>query len=189
MNAKRIFDLLLAIIALIPVVAISFVVAIIIKATSPGPVLHRSKRVGRGVDNYFSMLKFRTMITDAPQVATHLLNDPEKYVTGVGHFLRGTSLDELPQLWNVFTGEMSFVGPRPALYNQDDLMALRKKSHVDKLVPGITGWAQINGRDDISIEEKVKLETYYLNNRSLRLDIKILAWTVTGAVAGKNVSH
>ena len=189
MNAKRIFDLLLAIIALIPVVTLSFVVAIIIKATSPGPVLHRSKRVGKGVDNYFPMLKFRTMITDAPQVATHLLNDPEKYVTRVGRFLRGTSLDELPQLWNVFTGEMSFVGPRPALYNQDDLMALRKKSHVDKLVPGITGWAQINGRDDISIEEKVKLETYYLNNRSLLLDIKILAWTVTGAVSGKNVSH
>ena len=189
MSAKRIFDIILAIIALVPVVALCFILSIIIKATSPGPVLHRSKRVGKGVDHYFSMLKFRTMITDAPQVATHLLNDPEKYVTGVGRFLRGTSLDELPQLWNVFTGEMSFVGPRPALYNQDDLMALRRKSGVDKLVPGITGWAQINGRDDISIEEKVKLETYYLNNRSILFDTKILALTVTGAVSGENVSH
>ena len=185
---KRLFDIIL-VFALIPFFApVLMILAIFIKATSKGPVFHFSRRVGKD-SSFFYMVKLRTMMIDTPQVATHLMDDPKRYLTSIGGFLRKTSLDELPQLWNVLSGQMSFVGPRPALYNQDDLMALRIAKGVDKLVPGITGWAQINGRDDISIEDKVDLEAWYGENRSFLLDLKIMALTAFKATTRRDVSH
>lgn len=186
--AKRIFDLLLALTLLPPAFLLMGVIAAAVKLTSEGPVLYFSERVGRHRKN-FMMAKVRTMRVDTPQLATHLMTEPEKYLTPVGPLLRKTSLDELPQLWNVIKGEMSFVGPRPALFNQDDLVALREEKGINELVPGVTGWAQINGRDDLAIPDKVALEEYYLKNRSFLLDMKILAMTFLGVFKSDGVSH
>ncbi|THD78852.1 MAG: sugar transferase [Phenylobacterium sp.] len=159
-----------------------------VRLESPGPALHWSKRVGR-YNEIFPMPKFRTMRTGAPDVATHLLDDPDRWVTPLGRFLRRTSLDELPQLWSVLKGDMSLVGPRPALFNQDDLVALRTDAGVDALRPGLTGWAQINGRDELPIPDKVKLDAEYLARRSLGFDVRIMAGTAWAAVTGRGVSH
>lgn len=184
---KRIIDfclaLLLAIIGAIPMA----VTVILVKLTSKGPVLYWSDRIGRD-NRTFHMPKFRTMRVDAPEVASHLLDDPQWWLTPVGSFLRRTSLDELPQLWSILGGHMSFVGPRPALYNQHDLIAMRTRHGVHTLTPGLTGWAQINGRDELSIPEKVALDLHYLQNYSFRLDMKILAATFAQVVRRKGTS-
>jgi len=173
---KRLFDLclgaLLFILLLIPMILI----AVAIKLTSKGPAIHWSKRVGKH-NKIFPMPKFRSMKIDTPQVATHLVEDPKSFLTPIGHFLRKSSLDELPQLYSVMKGDMSFVGPRPALFNQEDLVELRTKKHIEQLRPGITGWAQINGRDELPIHIKVDLDYFYLTNQSLTLDLKIMAKT------------
>jgi len=163
-------------------------IALLVKCTSAGPAIHWSARVGKN-NTRFQMPKFRTMRTDAPDVATHLLNDSDRYITPIGKILRGTSLDELPQLWNILKGNMVFVGPRPALYNQDDLIQLRIENGIHQLVPGITGWAQINGRDALTIPDKVALDVYYLKNRSFALDLKIMAGTVLTVFMRKDVAH
>jgi len=186
--SKRLFDLLLAIV-LIPLVAIlAGLIAVFIRMSSRGPVLYWSDRVGRR-NRIFSMPKFRSMRTNTPAIASHLLVDPAAYLTPVGSFLRKTSLDELPQFWSVFKGDMSFVGPRPALFNQDDLIALRAAQGVHELVPGITGWAQVNGRDELSIPEKVKLDVEYLHRRSFCFDLRILWLTLMKVLRRDGVSH
>ena len=156
--------------------------------TSKGPVLYWSDRIGRN-NEIFKMPKFRSMLIDTPAVATHLLDNPDVYLSPIGGFLRRFSLDELPQLLSVLKGDMSFVGPRPALYNQDDLIALRTEKGVDKLLPGITGWAQVNGRDELSIPDKVALDVEYLNRQSFWFDIKILWMTFIRVVKRDGVSH
>jgi O-antigen biosynthesis protein WbqP len=173
---KRAVDLLILLVAscvfALPMVAI----ALLVRLTSPGPALYWSRRVGKD-NQIFLMPKFRSMRTDTPQLATHLLTDSDKWITPVGRLLRITSLDEVPQLYNVLRGDMSFVGPRPALFNQDDLIALRTECGVSQILPGVTGWAQINGRDELAIPDKVKLDEYYLHHQSLGFDMKILALT------------
>lgn len=185
---KRLADLILALIAtcilLIPVI----VVAMMVRLTSKGPVIYWSDRVGR-YNHIFKMPKFRSMLIDTPAVATHLLNNPDQYLTPVGSFLRKSSLDELPQLWSILKGDMSFVGPRPALYNQADLIALRTEKQVHTIVPGLTGWAQINGRDELPIPQKVELDVYYLQHQSLILDIKILFLTFFKVIKRDGVTH
>jgi O-antigen biosynthesis protein WbqP len=163
-------------------------IALAIKVTSKGPVLHWSDRVGHW-NRIFKMPKFRSMRTDAPQVATHLLHNPEAYLTSIGGFLRRSSLDELPQLFSVLCGDLSLVGPRPALFNQDDLISLRTERGIHQLVPGLTGWAQVNGRDDLPIPEKVLLDCEYLHARSFWLDLNILAMTVVKVARREGVSH
>ena len=165
-----------------------FIVALLVKATSTGSILYWSDRVGRR-NMIFRMPKFRTMQVGTPAVATHLLSDSGQYLTPVGSFLRKSSLDELPQLWSIFVGDMSFVGPRPALFNQDDLIALRTQYGVDELVPGLTGWAQVNGRDELSIPVKVQYEVEYLNKQSFWFDLKILGLTFLKVVRRAGVSH
>jgi O-antigen biosynthesis protein WbqP len=186
--AKRAFDLLLAAVAtgllILPIV----VIGLLVRLTSPGPALYWSNRVGQG-NRIFKMPKFRTMRLGTPAVATHLLDDPHVYLTPVGAFLRKTSLDELPQLWSIWKGDMTFVGPRPALYNQDDLVALRTRYHVDALVPGLTGWAQVNGRDDLPIPQKVELDAEYLARRSFLLDLRILWLTLLKVLHQEGISH
>jgi O-antigen biosynthesis protein WbqP len=185
---KRIFDLILALIIL----ALSFIplifIAIAVRLTSKGPTLHWSSRVGKD-NRTFSMPKFRTMRLETPQVATHLLRNPKQYETPIGPFLRKTSLDELPQLFNIFKGDMSFVGPRPALFNQYDLIQLRTKGKVHHLLPGLTGWAQINGRDTLSIPDKVALDVEYLKQQSFVFDIRILWATILKVLKRDGVSH
>ncbi|HEX2559107.1 sugar transferase [Phenylobacterium sp.] len=185
---KRAFDVTAAGLGLLLLSPILLAIAIAVRLNSPGPALHWSKRVGRG-NAIFLMPKFRTMRTGAPNVATHLLQDPEAWVTPVGGFLRRTSLDELPQLWSVLKGDMSLVGPRPALFNQDDLVALRTDAGVHVLRPGVTGWAQVNGRDELPIPRKVELDAEYLARRSLTLDLKILILTGLTAFSGRGVRH
>ena len=185
---KRVFDFGVSVFALIFFAPFFLICAIVVKLTSKGPVFYVSDRIGAN-NSHFDMIKFRTMRTDTPQVATHLMTDPKAFLTPVGDFLRKTSLDELPQLVNVIKGEMSIVGPRPALFNQDDQIALRTESGVHVLTPGITGWAQINGRDDIAIEKKVELDTWYLENRSFSLDLKIIWLTAWKVGFRKDVSH
>lgn len=188
MLAKRLFDLLLALCAtpflLLPIL----LVALVVRLTSPGPVLYWSDRVGRG-NRLFRMPKFRSMRVDTPAVATHLLNDPAAYLTPVGSFLRRSSLDELPQLWSILCGDMSFVGPRPALFNQDDLIEQRTQVGVHDLPPGLTGWAQINGRDELAIEEKVRFDAEYLQRRSFAFDLRILWLTALKVLRRDGVSH
>ncbi len=185
---KRLFDIALAL-ALMPfALPLMLLVALMVKTTSPGPVIHWSTRVGRHRVN-FKMAKVRTMRIDTPQLPTHLMTDAKNYLTPVGGFLRKSSLDELPQLWNVLVGEMSFVGPRPALFNQDDLVAMREEKGINDLVPGVTGWAQINGRDEIDLSEKVALEADYLARRSLSFDLKIIWLTFLQALTGADVRH
>ena len=185
---KRLFDVCVAgSAALILVVPLS-VVAILVKTTSKGPVLYWSDRVGKN-NTIFKMPKFRSMRIDTPAVATHLLQNPQAYLTPIGGFLRKSSLDELPQLWSILTGDMSLVGPRPALYNQDDLIALRTKKGVHQLVPGLTGWAQINGRDELPIPEKVALDVQYLQRQSFAFDMTILWKTFIKVLVRDGVSH
>ncbi|MBV5330170.1 MAG: sugar transferase [Chlorobium sp.] len=185
---KRSFDLLLACVATAILLLPLGVVALLVKLTSPGPVLYWSNRVGR-YNQLFKMPKFRSMQVDTPAVATHLLGDPRAYLTPIGSFLRKTSLDELPQLWCIFKGELSFVGPRPALFNQNDLVELRTQKGIHLLTPGLTGWAQINGRDEISIPKKVELDDYYLHNRSFGFDMKIIFSTVLKVVKREGIVH
>lgn len=185
---KRSLDLTLGMIALSLTAVPMLLVAVLVKITSRGPVLYWSDRVGR--DNYiFRMPKFRTMRVDTPVVPTHLLRSPDQYLTPIGGFLRKISLDELPQIWTILIGDMSLVGPRPALFNQVDLIALRAEFGVHRLVPGMTGWAQINGRDDLPIPRKVKLDVEYMKNISLFNDIKILCLTFYIVLVRDGVSH
>ncbi|PKO70603.1 MAG: UDP-phosphate galactose phosphotransferase [Betaproteobacteria bacterium HGW-Betaproteobacteria-16] len=185
---KRVFDLLVALLAglvlLIPLV----VLAVLVRLTSKGPALYWSDRVGRH-NHIFKMPKFRTMRVDTPAVATHLLKDPSTYLTPIGPFLRKSSLDELPQLWSILKGDMSLVGPRPALFNQDDLIALRTECGVHELVPGLTGWAQINGRDELPIPDKVRLDVEYLQRRSMGFDLTILWRTALSVLRRDGITH
>jgi len=187
-NMKRFFDLILAAIAgcilLVPVLA----VAALVRLTSKGAVLYWSDRVGRN-NSLFRMPKFRSMQMGTPAVATHLLSNPDVYLTPIGSFLRKSSLDELPQLWSILKGDMSFVGPRPALFNQHDLIELRTKAGVHQLLPGLTGWAQINGRDELPIPQKVALDVEYLYRQSFWLDIKIILLTALKVLRRDNVTH
>lgn len=185
---KKSFDLLLSLVLLIITVIPICLIAVLVRLTSRGPALYWSHRVGQG-NKIFEMPKFRTMQMDTPAVATHLLKDPDQYLTPFGKFLRKSSLDELPQLWCILTGEMSFVGPRPALFNQDDLIDLRTKKGIHTLLPGITGWAQVNGRDELPIPIKVELDAYYLQNRSFLMDIKILFMTFFKVLRCEGVKH
>jgi O-antigen biosynthesis protein WbqP len=185
---KRLFDLLLALIAAFVLALPFLIVAIVVRLTSSGPALYWSDRVGKQ-NIIFKMPKFRTMQVGTPAVATHLLSDSSQYLTPVGSFLRKSSLDELPQLWSILVGNMSFVGPRPALFNQDDLIALRTQYGVHELVPGLTGWAQVNGRDELSIPIKVQYELEYLQKQSFLFDIRILGLTFLKVVRRSGVSH
>jgi len=185
---KRLFDLVVALVAAVLLALPILIVALAVRLTSPGPALYWSDRVGRH-NRMFKMPKFRSMRIDTPAVATHLLQNPEQWLTPIGSFLRKSSLDELPQLWSILKGNMSFVGPRPALFNQDDLIALRKEKGVHELVPGLTGWAQVNGRDELPIPQKVQLDTEYLQRRSLLFDLKILWMTALKVMARDGVSH
>ena len=185
---KRCADFLLALIFLVLFSLLWLCIALAIKITSAGPVLYWSDRVGRN-NHLFRMPKFRTMRVGTPAVATHLLKEPDQFLTPIGALLRRTSLDELPQLINVLNGEMSLIGPRPALFNQDDLIALRTAGGVHQLTPGVTGWAQVNGRDELPIPEKVKLDEWYLKNRSFWLDLKILGMTVFKVIRKEGVVH
>ena len=185
---KRVFDLSLALCAAVILALPVLLVAVAVKLTSAGPALYWSDRVGRH-NRIFRMPKFRSMRIGTPAVATHLLADPKVYLTPIGSFLRKSSLDELPQLWSILVGDMSFVGPRPALFNQDDLVALRTEQGVDQLMPGLTGWAQVNGRDELPIPEKVRLDAEYLKRRSLMFDIYILWLTALKVVRRDGVSH
>ena len=184
----RAFDLLLAIFLVLLLLVPFIVVAVLVRSTSKGPTLYWSDRVGKN-NKTFKMPKFRSMLIDTPAVATHLLDDPDAYLSSVGSFLRRSSLDELPQLFSVLKGDMSFVGPRPALFNQDELIALRTKKGVDKLLPGITGWAQVNGRDELLIPDKVDLDVEYLNQQSFWFDMRILWMTFSRVIKRDGVSH
>jgi O-antigen biosynthesis protein WbqP len=191
MLLKRILDLFLTLIGLALLSPLILATYLLVKLTSKGPALHWSQRVGQH-NRLFSMPKFRSMQIGTPQIATHLMNqqsNPNSYLTPVGSFIRKTSLDELPQLWSVLKGDMSVVGPRPALFNQDDLIKLRTKKGVHALKPGITGWAQINGRDEIPIPQKVALDVHYLENQSMLLDLKIIVLTAIKVLRRDNITH
>lgn len=185
---KRIFDIFFAFVFLLVFSVPVFLIALAIRLTSQGPAIYWSRRIGKN-NVIFRMPKFRTMRTDTPAVATHLMTDPDAYLTPIGRFLRKTSLDELPQLWSILKGDMSVVGPRPALFNQDDLVELRTAAGVQKLTPGLTGWAQINGRDELPIPEKVKLDTEYLERKSFLFDLKIVFLTFSKVLHSKGVAH
>ena len=185
---RRAIDALLAVVVLCIFSPVMLFTALTILLTSPGPAIYWSNRVGQH-NRIFKMPKFRTMRVDTPAVATHLLADPEKALTPIGSFLRRNSLDELPQLWSILKGDMSFVGPRPALFNQYDLIALRTQCGVDALVPGLTGWAQVNGRDALSIPDKVQFDMQYLQRRSFAMDMKILYMTFVKVIRRAEVSH
>jgi O-antigen biosynthesis protein WbqP len=185
---KRLFDITCSLLALMILAIPMLIIALLVTLTSKGPVLYWSDRVGR--DNIiFRMPKFRTMRIETPSVATHLLGDPNRWLTPVGKFLRKSSLDELPQLFSILIGDMTIVGPRPALFNQDDLIVLRTKNGVHRLTPGLTGWAQINGRDELPIPAKVDFDEYYLNNRSFLLDMRIIFRTLVKVVKSEGVKH
>jgi O-antigen biosynthesis protein WbqP len=185
---KRIFDILLGCLAAMILLVPVWLVGMAVRITSKGPALYWSDRIGQN-NVIFKMPKFRSMQVGTPAVATHLLGNPNSYLTPIGSFLRTSSLDELPQLWSVLAGDMSFVGPRPALFNQQDLIELRTKYGVHLLLPGITGWAQVNGRDELPNVDKVALDVFYLKNQSLRLDIKILWMTLIKVIRREGVSH
>lgn len=185
---KRALDLLVALVATVVLLIPLAVIAVLVRATSRGPALYWSDRVGQH-NRIFKMPKFRTMRVDTPAVATHLLKNPDAYLTPIGPFLRKSSLDELPQLWSILKGDMSLVGPRPALFNQDDLIALRTERGVHELVPGLTGWAQINGRDELPIPVKVQLDVEYLQRRSFGFDLKILLRTALSVVRRDGITH
>ena len=185
---KRICDILLSLLLLCVLSIPMILIALIVKLTSKGPALYWSDRVGIN-NTLFKMPKFRTMRLDTPEMATHLMEDPDRYLTSVGSFLRKFSLDELPQLWSILKGDMSMIGPRPALYNQDDLIELRSKKGIHRIVPGVTGWAQVNGRDDIPIPLKVEYDEYYMNNKSMLLDLKIAWMTFVNVLGKKGIKH
>lgn len=185
---KKFFDFAMSLIALIILLPAIVLVAVLVKVTSPGPVLYWSDRVGRH-NRIFRMPKFRTMHTGTPAVATHLLADPRQFLTPAGSFLRKSSLDELPQLWSILCGDMSFVGPRPALFNQQDLIELRTQQGVSTILPGLTGLAQVSGRDELAIPEKVRLDTEYMQRQSLFFDIKIIFLTFLKVVRRDGVTH
>ena len=187
-SMKRIFDLILALIILVLSLIPLILIAMSVRLSSKGPALHWSDRVGR-YNRIFSMPKFRTMLVETPQVATHLLHNPRQYETPIGPFLRKTSLDELPQLFNIFKGDMSFVGPRPALFNQYDLIKLRTSKGIHHLRPGLTGWAQVNGRDDLSIKKKVNFDAEYLKKKSFIFDLKILYLTFIKIIRREGIQH
>ena len=185
---KRLIDLAVALVATVFLALPIVITALAVRLTTPGPALYWSDRVGRH-NRIFKMPKFRSMRIDTPAVATHLLQNPQQWLTPIGSFLRKSSLDELPQLWSILKGDMSFVGPRPALFNQEDLIALRTEKGVHELVPGLTGWAQVNGRDELPIPQKVQLDVEYLERRSLLFDMKILWMTALKVLASDGVSH
>ena len=185
---KRALDIVLAALAAVLLALPVIVVALLVRLTSPGPALYWSERVGKD-NRTFRMPKFRSMRVDTPPVATHLLKDPDRFLTPIGPFIRRTSLDELPQLWSILVGDMSFVGPRPALFNQDDLIALRTARGVHRLVPGLTGWAQVNGRDELPIPVKVEMDAEYLRRRSLAFDLRILWMTALKVMRSDGVAH
>ncbi len=185
---KRLFDLALATLVVLLLILPCSAVAVIVRITSRGPVLYWSDRVGR-YNRIFKMPKFRSMRVGTPAVATHLLSDPDTYLTPIGSFLRKSSLDELPQIWSIIKGDMSFVGPRPALYNQHDLIELRTQSGVHTLMPGLTGWAQVNGRDELPIPQKVALDTEYLRRQTIKFDIRILFMTAAKVIMRSDVTH
>lgn len=185
---KRIFDMVLAVFAGVFLLLPLVLTALMVRLTSKGPALYWSDRVGRN-NQIFRMPKFRSMRVGTPAVATHLLSDPDTYLTPIGSFLRKSSLDELPQLWNILKGDMSFVGPRPALFNQQDLIELRTKAGVDTLMPGLTGWAQINGRDELPIPQKVALDVEYLHRHSLVFDIYIIFMTAMKVIRRDGIVH
>ena len=185
---KRTFDFIMSLLAIICLSPIIIIVSLIIKFTSEGPILFKQRRIGKD-NKEFNIYKFRTMRVDTPNVATHLLENPEQYITAIGKFMRKTSLDELPQLFNILKGEMSIVGPRPALYNQLDLRDMRTEVGVHKLVPGLTGWAQINGRDEIPLDIKVGLDKEYLDKKSFWFDIKIIFLTAIKVVKSDGVQE
>ncbi|MDV5110827.1 sugar transferase [Clostridium perfringens] len=185
---KRVFDFSMSLIAIIVFSPIIIIISLLVKLTSKGPIFFKQRRIGKNNEE-FNILKFRTMRVDTPNVATHLLKDPSVFITPLGKFLRKTSLDELPQLINILKGEMSIVGPRPALYNQYDLIDMRTEVGVHKLVPGLTGWAQVNGRDEISLEEKVALDKEYMNMQSFWMDIKIIFMTAFKVAKSEGVSE
>lgn len=185
---KRIFDFTIALSASIALLPILALVALGVRLTSPGPVLYWSDRVGRH-NCIFKMPKFRSMRTSTPAVATHLLQDSDQWLTPIGSFLRKSSLDELPQLWSILRGDMSLVGPRPALFNQNDLIALRTEKGIHELVPGLTGWAQVNGRDELPIPEKVELDMEYLQRQSMWLDAYIIWRTAVKVVQRDGITH
>jgi O-antigen biosynthesis protein WbqP len=185
---KRTFDVIVAISLLAALILPMVIIALLVKLTSRGPVLYWSNRVGKN-NSIFKMPKFRTMRTETPAVATHLLANPDQYLTSIGKFLRKSSFDELPQLLSILTGDMSFVGPRPALFNQDDLVELRTKKGIHVLTPGLTGWAQINGRDELPIPIKVGFDEYYLKHRSFLFDVKIMLMTAFKVLKREGVKH
>ncbi|MGA2775480.1 MAG: sugar transferase [Candidatus Omnitrophota bacterium] len=185
---KRVFDLILAAILVVLFSLPMLVIAVLIKLMSKEPVIFWTNRVGKN-NRIFKMAKFRTMKLNTPQLATHLMENPEDYLIPVGGFLRKYSLDELPQLFNILRGEMSFVGPRPALFNQHDLIELRTSKNIHKLIPGVTGWAQVNGRDELPIPVKVEFDEYYLKNKSLLLDARIILITLLKVIKKEGVSH
>ncbi len=185
---KRIFDLTLALLASLALLVPIGLVSLFVKLTSQGPIVYWSDRVGRN-NKIFRMPKFRTMRIDTPAVATHLLSNPELFLTPIGSFLRRSSLDELPQLWSILCGDMSFVGPRPALFNQDDLIALRTRYGVDRIIPGLTGWAQINGRDELPIPEKVQLDVEYMQRQSFWFDLQIIMLTFLKVLKKDGITH
>jgi O-antigen biosynthesis protein WbqP len=185
---KRLFDLVLTVLGVVVLALPLLMVALAVKLTSPGPALYWSDRVGRH-NRIFRMPKFRSMRIGTPAVATHLLQDPDAWLTPIGAFLRKTSLDELPQLWSILAGDMSIVGPRPALFNQEDLIALRTERGVHELLPGLTGWAQVNGRDELPIPQKVELDVEYLRRRSCLFDLRIVWLTVVKVLRRDGVSH
>lgn len=185
---KRAFDVCAALLLAVVLSPLLLAVYLMVRWTSPGPGLYWSDRVGAN-NAVFRMPKFRSMRTDTPQLATHLLSDSQSYLTPVGSFLRRSSLDELPQLWSILRGDLSFVGPRPALFNQDDLIALRTELGIHRLTPGLTGWAQVNGRDDLSIPVKVQFDREYMERRSFWFDLYILWRTAVKSVRGEGVHH
>jgi O-antigen biosynthesis protein WbqP len=185
---KRVFDLFLGLLSLPMALVLAVVIAIAIRLTSQAPVLYWSDRIGRN-NSIFRMPKFRTMKLDTPEMATHLLADPQRQLTALGPFLRKTSLDELPQIYSILKGDLSFVGPRPALYNQEDLISLRTQRGIHELVPGLTGWAQIHGRDQLSVPAKVEFDYEYLLKKTFWLDLKILALTAVNVIRKEGVSH
>jgi O-antigen biosynthesis protein WbqP len=185
---KRLLDIILSVVAILFLLIPFLLISVLILITSKGPVIYWSNRVGEN-NSIFRMPKFRTMKIGTPPLATHLLSNPGQYVTPIGSFLRKSSLDELPQLWSILVGDMSFIGPRPALYNQKDLIDLRNQFGIDKLVPGLTGWAQVNGRDQLSIPEKVQFDFEYLNRQSFWFDVKILWLTFLRVVLRSGIVH
>jgi O-antigen biosynthesis protein WbqP len=185
---KRLFDLSLALLAMILLSPVLLIVYLLVRITSPGPAIYWSNRIGKN-NVLFRMPKFRSMCINTPTLATHLLQDPQAYLSPIGTLLRKTSIDELPQLWSILVGDMSFVGPRPALFNQDDLIELRNQYGIQYLLPGLTGWAQVNGRDELPISEKVRFDVEYLQRQTLSFDLKILWMTFLKVISKDGVSH